>query len=77
MTTPKLIDVKSIHPSKSSQPRGPLRAHSTGESKNGGGGGVGYAATAAINDGLELLIFAVLSKRDRLTSGNRRHRPIY
>jgi hypothetical protein len=74
---PKLIDVKSIHPSKSSQPRGPRRAQSTGESKNGGSGGVGYAATTAINDGLELLIFAVLSKRDRLTSGNRRHPPIY
>jgi hypothetical protein len=48
-----------------------------GSSKNGGSGWVGYAATTAINDGSELLIFAVLSKCDRLTSGNRRHPPIY
>ena len=65
MTMPKLIDVKSIHPTR-------LVGQTTA-----GVWGSGYAATTAINDGLELLIFAVLSKRDRLTSGNRRHPPIY
>jgi hypothetical protein len=42
-----------------------------GGSRKGESGWAGYGVPTAVNDGSELLIFAVLRRRDRLTSGNR------